>query len=84
MRYAVWHQIKSHGNQLITNGEDRNINAQIRDMVKFWKTLIKQLRFSSFQYTHVNEAISMLEMYLVTDGINKDQDKYMHKKATAW
>ena len=53
-------------------------------MVKFWKTLIKQLKLSPFQYTHVNEAIYMLEMYLITDGINNDQDKYMHKKETAW
>ena len=52
-------------------------------MINLWKSLIKQLKLAPFQYIHVNEAISMLEMYLVTDGINKDQDKYMHKKATA-
>ena len=26
----------------------------------------------------------MLGMYLTPDGNNKDQVKYMHKKATAW
>ena len=36
------------------------------------------------RYLQENEAMSMLGMYPVPDGNNKDQVKYMHKKATAW
>ena len=38
----------------------------------------------SVRYPKANEAMFMLGMYLVPDGNNKDQVKYMHKKATTW
>ena len=36
---------------------------------------------SPLQYIHAKKSI--LGMYLATDGNNKDQFKYIHKKATA-
>ena len=36
------------------------------------------------RYLKANEVMFMLGMYLTPDGNNKDQVKYMHKKATAW
>ena len=36
------------------------------------------------QYLQEHEATFMLGMYLAPDGNNKDQVKYLHKKATAW
>ena len=35
-------------------------------------------------YLQVNEAISMLGIYLALDGNNKYQVKCIHKKSTAW
>ena len=38
----------------------------------------------SLRYPNSNESMFMLGMYPVLDRNNKDQDKYMHKKATTW
>ena len=38
----------------------------------------------SLRYLTANESMFMLVMYLALDGNNKDQVKYMHKKANAW
>ena len=37
-----------------------------------------------FRYLKDNKTIFMFGMYLAPDGNNKDQVKYMHKKATEW
>ena len=36
------------------------------------------------QYLQASKAMSILGMYPALDGNNKDQVKYMHKKACAW
>ena len=40
--------------------------------------------FVPLQHLQGDEAISVLVMYLAPYDNNKDQVKYMHKKATAW
>ena len=44
----------------------------------------KTRKIIPLQYLKANEAMFILGMYPAPDGNNKDQVKYMHKKATAW
>ena len=55
-----------------------------RGQNKILKYTNKVGKIVSLQYLQANEAISMLGMYLAPNGNNKDQFKYMHKKATTW
>ena len=74
---------KAFGIQLITNGKEGNGNEQTRDR-KILEATNKSGDIVLLQFIQANEEMYMLGMYLVPDGNNKDQVRYINRKANSW